>query len=131
MRRLRILVVDDTPEFLEAATTLLSAHPRAEVVGTARSAAQAIQLIGTLAPDLVIMDVVMPGMDGVAATKRIAGMPSPPEVVVVTFYNSVELQREAMAAGAVAFVSKERLVEEVFPIIDARVSGAFDPLAGV
>ena len=131
MRVLRIVIVDDSPEFLEAATTLLSAHPQVNLVGTARNAAHALQLIREHAPDLVLMEAVLPGVDGTMLTKRIVELPSPPEVVIVTFYNSVELQREALAAGAVAVVHKNRLVEDVFALIDKRVSDAGGPPAGV
>jgi DNA-binding NarL/FixJ family response regulator len=128
---IRILIVDDSPEFLEAAATLLSAHPHVQIVGTARSAAHAMQLIREHAPHLVLMEAVMPGVSGITVIKRIVELPSPPEVVIVTFYNSVELQRQAKAVGAAAVVHKNRLVEDVFPLIDARVPGAGGPPAAV
>lgn len=123
--------MDDSREFLEAASTLLSAHPQAQVVATARSVAHAMQLVREHAPRLVLMEAVLPGADGISAARRITELPAPPEVVIVTFYNSVELKRQALAAGAIAVVHKNRLVEDVFPLIDARISGAGGPSAGV
>ena len=131
MEPIRLLIVDTSPEFLEAAASLLSAHPHAHVVGLARTGAEALRLIGPLAPDLVLVDLLMPGMDGLTVTRRIKAMPSPPAVVVLTYNQSAELRQQALDAGAIAFVNKERIVDDVFAIIDARIAQSRKGPAGV
>jgi DNA-binding NarL/FixJ family response regulator len=109
----RVLVVDDQRPFLEAARLVVDATPNFEVVGEAASGEAAVELASSLAPDLVLMDLNLPGMDGVEATRRI--LAASPATAVVALSTEVGLATRAVAAGA-AFISKsefdpDRLVE--------------------
>ena len=76
MKNVRILLVDDNPEFLKSARTFLSGHPHLEEVANVSSGKAALELIGDLSPDLLLMDIVMPGMNGIETTRRIKVLPS-------------------------------------------------------
>ena len=84
---IRVLIVDDHPVVRTGLIAMLAAEPDIEVVGEGGSGSEAIRLAGQLAPDVVLMDLRMPGMDGVAATKAIVAGGGP-RVVVVTTYDT-------------------------------------------
>jgi DNA-binding NarL/FixJ family response regulator len=80
----RVLIADDEPLFAEALEVLLSADERIEVVGRAADGSEAVELARTLEPDLVLMDLSMPGIDGFGATEQIAAGPGTVRVLVLT-----------------------------------------------
>jgi DNA-binding NarL/FixJ family response regulator len=100
----RVLVVDDQTPFREAAKLVVDATEGFEVVGEAESGEAAVELAASLEPDLVLMDVNLPAMDGMEATRRI--IESSPETTVIALSTEVGLATRAVASGAVAFVSK-------------------------
>jgi len=79
-----------------------------EVSGEAENGSRAIELVGELQPDLVLMDVQMPGIDGIETTRQITALPDPPAVVVMSTHESGDFEEMAMAAGASAFVPKSQ-----------------------
>ncbi len=79
-----------------------------EVVGEAENGQRAIELVGELRPDLVLMDVQMPGIDGIETTRRISAIPDPPAIVVMSTHESGDYVGMALAAGAVGFVPKSQ-----------------------
>ncbi|HUP73539.1 MAG TPA: response regulator transcription factor [Acidimicrobiales bacterium] len=99
-----VLIVDDQEPFRSAARLVVEMTDGFEVIGEAADGEQALDLVATLAPNLVLMDITMPGIDGIAATRRIAREHPGIRVVVLSTYP--EYQRQALDAGAVAFVSK-------------------------
>jgi DNA-binding NarL/FixJ family response regulator len=113
----RTLLVDDSPEFLGAATRFLAADPQIEIVGRALSARQAIEEAARLQPDLVLMDVAMPEMNGLVATRHIKGQPNPPRVIALTLYDNDEYRAQAQAAGADGFVAKSEFGTQLLPLI--------------
>jgi DNA-binding NarL/FixJ family response regulator len=119
MRPLRILLVDDSPEFLESATRFLSADPQIEIVGCALSGAEAVEQVTCVQPDMVLMDWMMPGMSGLEATQRIKVCPSTPSVVILTFYDNAEYRAVALAAGADGYVTKSEFGAALLPLIHA------------
>jgi DNA-binding NarL/FixJ family response regulator len=110
--KIRVLVVDDDPNFVEAARAMLAADQRLEVVGGAESGEEAVAKAAALHPQVVAMDVVMPGMDGFEAARMIRR--SKPDCRVVLVSGSIFVERDeeglqaAREAGAAAYVVKAR-----------------------
>jgi DNA-binding NarL/FixJ family response regulator len=115
---LRILLVDDSLTFLDAATHALAADPRIEIVGTALSGHEGVELVAQTHPDLVLMDVAMPGMNGFEATRLIKALPHAPQVVMLTSYDISHYRTAARTAGADSFVSKADFGAQLLPLID-------------
>ena len=109
----RVLLVDDNQDFLKAAKRFLRTVPGLELVGEATSAKQAVELSAALQPDLVLMDVAMPGMNGLAATRRIKQQPNAPKVIMLTLHTQSAFGALANEAGADGFLQKENLVVEL------------------
>jgi DNA-binding NarL/FixJ family response regulator len=102
----RILIVDDDQFFVEVLRTALLDHDDFEVVGTARNGQEAYDLAVELKPSVVLMDVSMPLLDGVEATRLIHGLPNPPAVVLITGDESEAADAAAYEAGAAAYLRK-------------------------
>jgi DNA-binding NarL/FixJ family response regulator len=109
---IRVLIADDHLLFAESLATALAVDERIDIVGIALNGAEAIDLVDLLAPDVVLMDLNMPFVDGVEATRRIAERPSAPRVLILTGSGEGEIQR-ARAVGAAGFLTKERSAAEV------------------
>ena len=114
---IRILLVDDQALFREGLRTLLSVQPGLEVVGEAGNGEEAVHLAATLHPDVVLMDLHMPVLDGVAATRRLRESRPDCRVIVLTTFDDDEYVFEGLRAGAVGYLLKdvpsERLVEAI------------------
>lgn len=108
-RRLRVMVVDDNPVVAGRIAGLLAEDPRVQVCDRVESGLLAFARIASDRPYVVLMDLEMPGIGGLAAIKRIKDLIAPPLVIVVTLYDSEEVRSQAMAAGANAFVPKARI----------------------
>jgi len=127
--RIRILVADDDPAFLATVRAILGFDERLELVAEAHDGGQAVKLADELSPDVVAMDVAMPGMDGIEATKLIrARRPDCPVVLVSGSIFEERTGRKgselAQEAGAADYVVKSRAVLE---LVDALVSAARSP----
>jgi two-component system, LytTR family, response regulator AlgR len=101
---LRVLIADDEPPARERLRALLAELPDIEVVGEAGSGADAVALAGSLAPDIALLDVRMPGMNGLEAARHLAALDEPPAVIFATAYDQYAL--EAFDAHAVAYLLK-------------------------
>lgn len=128
----QVLLVDDSPAFLAAAGALLADCPGVAVAGTASSGREALERARELEPDLVLMDLRMPGMGGLEATRRLG--PRPPVVLMTAYDDEEEYRAAAKAAGAVALLLKFELAPKLPPLIralrSARDEGpAPDPIA--
>lgn len=102
----RVLIVDDRPQVLQDLRQLLELTGMIEIAGEARNGAEAIRLAAELAPDAIVMDLEMPGMDGYEATRRIKSQVRTVRVIILSVHADPEEQQRALAAGADAFVTK-------------------------
>jgi DNA-binding NarL/FixJ family response regulator len=105
----RVMVCDDQALIRTGFATIIDAQPDLEVVGECGDGRAAVELAGRLRPDVVVMDVRMPVLDGIAATRLLAGagVPDPVKVLVVTTFNLDEYVYEALRAGASGFLLKD------------------------
>ena len=109
MRPVRVLIADDEPLFVETVEALLADDDRVEVVGTAANGKQAVELATALTPDVTLMDISMPILDGIEATRRIRERLPNASVLVLTGSSiSADVDR-ARQAGVAAFLTKDRL----------------------
>lgn len=123
MNKIRLMLVDDQSLFREALRTLLALQPDFEIVGEAENGARAIALARTLKPDVILMDLRMPVMDGVEATRSVlAAQPSVRVVVLTTFEEDEEIFA-AMRAGAVGYLLKACSAEKLCGGVRAAAQG--------
>jgi DNA-binding NarL/FixJ family response regulator len=125
---IRVLLVDDHEVFLQGLVLLLSRDERLEVVGTATNGADAVQLATALHPDVVLLDVVMPGMDGFTAAEELRAREPGAAVVLVSGLDEEAASTRAMTAGAAAFVTKSEAVARLPDILVAVALGEGDPV---
>src|SRR3954467_9680943 len=104
--QIRVLIVDDIPETRDHLTKLLGFQTDIEVVGAAASGSQAISLAGQLTPDVVLMDINMPDMDGIAAPGRVASGVPTAALVMMSVQGEADYLRRSMLAGAREFLVK-------------------------
>lgn len=109
----RVLVVDGQRAFAELLELACRSADGLECVGTAGSGEEAVDLVSTLAPDVVVMDVALPGVDGIEAARRIAERSPETAVVLLTALRDPSLVARAASAGACAYLVKEASVEEI------------------
>ncbi|SDC92308.1 response regulator [Actinokineospora iranica] len=102
-----VLVVDDQALIRAGLTALLRAAPDIEVVGEAKDGEEAMAQAAALRPDVILMDIRMPGVGGITATKRILATGSPARILVLTTFDLDDYVYEALSAGAAGFVLKE------------------------
>jgi DNA-binding NarL/FixJ family response regulator len=123
---IRVLIADDQPLIRTGLRTLLGAQDGIEVVGEASTGAGAVTESARLAPDVVMMDIRMPGTDGIQATAQVIRQPAAPRVLVLTTYDIDEYVYDALAAGASGFLLKDARPEEL--VDGVRVIAAGDAL---
>ncbi|MDP9350213.1 MAG: response regulator transcription factor [Chloroflexota bacterium] len=120
---LRILVVDDNPDFRQGLCGLLLSQPDTEVVGEATTGEQAVDMAARLQPDVVLMDLKMPGINGIEATRRIALTSPHIGILVVTMYEDDDSVFAAMRAGARGYLLKGAPKIETLRAVRAVASG--------
>ncbi len=119
----RVLLVDDHPVVRAGLKALLETTEHVEVVGEASSGEEAVEKARTLQPDIVIMDLAMPGMDGVQATRRISELGLGAKVLVVTIHDEDEYLVPALNAGAAGFLNKSAADTDLIGAIEAISHG--------
>jgi DNA-binding NarL/FixJ family response regulator len=124
---IRLLIADDQVMVREGFSALLDAQPDLDVVGTAGSGTEAVTLARRLKPDIVLMDVRMPGMDGIEATRRLnepwPGWAQPPRVLVLTTFDLDDYVYEALRAGASGFLLKDAPADDLVRAVRVVSSG--------
>jgi DNA-binding NarL/FixJ family response regulator len=102
----RVLVVDDQAAYLRAMTSVVRETPGFEVVGEASSGEESVEVAARVLPDLVLMDVNLPGIDGLEATRRLLARDGPPLVLLLSTYDEDAGDQFVADSGAVAYVTK-------------------------
>jgi len=121
---IRVIVVDDHPIVRSGIVGMLSLEPDFDVVGEANNGAEAVALVAELNPDVVLMDLRMPGMDGVEATRAIiGGNKKPPRILVVTTYDTDADILRAVEAGASGYLLKDTPIDTLLNGVRAAARG--------
>src|SRR5437660_1348406 len=115
----RVLLADDQTLFRVGLARLLEADPRVEIVGEAADGAEAVRLVGSLKPDVVLMDLKMPNMDGISATREIVSKHPDVKVLILTTWDADNHVIQALKAGASGYILKDSKVE---PIISSLLA---------
>ncbi len=120
---IRVLIVDDDALVRAGLRMILGGSPRIEVVGDASDGGAAVAAHDELRPDVVLMDIRMPGVDGIEATARIRATPEPAQVIVLTTFDADDLVVRALRAGAGGFLLKDSPPERLIAAIEAVRDG--------
>ncbi|MFJ9713842.1 response regulator [Streptomyces sp. NPDC101234] len=122
----RVVLADDQPLVRSGLRVIMADHPDLEVVGEAATGAEAVQLVRDAGPDVVVMDIRMPGMDGIEATRLITAGSTTTRVLVLTTFDEDDHVYGALRAGASGFVVKDMALDDILAAI--RVVAAGDAL---
>jgi DNA-binding NarL/FixJ family response regulator len=120
---IRVLLVDDNARFLEIESHFLSKQPEFKIVGSATSGEGALTQVVNLHPDLVLMDLTMPGMNGLQATSQIKKQPNAPRIIIVTLHDQPAYRAMCEDVGADGFITKDNFGAALIHMIH----GLFDP----
>jgi two-component system nitrate/nitrite response regulator NarL len=118
MGKIKVLVVDDNPVFLRAATLMLGALPRLDVVASSRSGATVLSIAQLEQPQLILLDVNMPGLDGLLTAKLLHAAGITAKIVFVSLADAPDAEARALDVVADGFVAKSHFAEEIQPLID-------------
>lgn len=118
-----VLLVDDHEVVRAGMQAFLSTQPGLQIVGSAASGEEAVRLATELIPDVVLMDLVMPEMDGVEATRRVRSVSPRTQIVVLTSYHDDEFIFPALQAGAISYILKSSRMDEVANAIRLAAQG--------
>ncbi|MGH2588690.1 MAG: response regulator [Dehalococcoidia bacterium] len=119
-----VLIVDDHQIVREGLATLLSEEPDIRVLAEAENGAQAVNLAATLQPDVILMDLLMPQMDGIEATRQLREGNHPGQVLVLTSYAEDHRVSDAIRAGAIGYLLKDVLKDDLLRAIRNAATGA-------
>jgi len=123
MAPISILIVDDHEVVRNGIRAYLETLPKFNVVGEAASGEEAIKMAGELIPDVVLMDLVMPGMDGIETTREVKKISPRTQIVVLTSYHEDEQIFPALKAGAISYVLKDMKMDKLAEAIQSAIHG--------
>ncbi|HMV30054.1 MAG TPA: response regulator transcription factor, partial [Anaerolineales bacterium] len=123
MKAIRVLIVDDHEIVREGLQTLLSEEKEIEVVGTAGDSDEAVSMVKRHKPDVVLMDVILPGVDGIETTRRVVATNPSTRVLMLTSYSDDQRVREAIQAGAIGYLLKDVLKADLLNAIRSAAAG--------
>jgi NarL family two-component system response regulator LiaR len=118
-----ILLADDHEVVRQGVRALLEVHTEFDVVGEAKNGAEAVKMVEEFVPDVVLMDLIMPGMDGVEATRLIKNVSPRTQIVVLTSYHEDEHIFPALKAGAISYLLKDMKMDELVEAIKKAALG--------
>ncbi len=127
----KILICDDHKIFREGLRALLSGQPGVRVVGGARDGEEAVRLARELSPDIVIMDITMPGLNGIEAARKLAKAKKSARVIALSMHNDRKYVTEIFKAGARAYLLKDSAFDELMDAIKAVSCGRYFLSAGI
>lgn len=114
---IRLLLVDDQPAVRRGLGMRLHLEPDIQIIGEASTGREALSMVQALSPDVVLMDVEMPEMDGIEATAALSASIPTSAVVILSIHDDVQTRERAQAAGAVAFVEKRGVTDHLLAAI--------------
>ncbi|MFE1315948.1 response regulator [Streptomyces sp. NPDC058755] len=120
---IRVLLADDQQLIRTALQMVMADAPDLEVVGEAGDGAEAVELTAALEPDVVVMDIRMPGMDGIEATRKITAGPGKAQIVVLTTFDDDDYVYGALQAGASGFLVKDMALDEILAAVRVVAGG--------
>ena len=120
---IRVAIADDHPEMRVTLRLLLSLSKVIEIVCVTSNGQEAVDCVQRLQPDVLVMDIHMPVLDGFAATKQINDLSVPTRVILISTYTGNFIARQAAAAGAQAFVPKDEVGKSLLPAIETVHGG--------
>ena len=121
---IKVLLVDDQPTVLQGLRMRLGLEPDLVVIGEAEDGQAAIDLVGARSPDVIVLDLEMPGMDGIATAQALRTIAPEGVVIILSIHSDMVARRRALAAGAVAFIEKNAGVEPLLAAIRRGRAGA-------
>ncbi|MBQ3646341.1 MAG: response regulator transcription factor [Synergistaceae bacterium] len=124
-KTIKILLADDHKLFLEGLAELIKKRPDIELSGQAKNGLQAIEEAEKIKPDIILMDIAMPELNGIKALKRILAKFPDMKFIMLSMYNSRELIVESLRAGAQGYILKECTSDELYEAIKSVINGNF------
>jgi DNA-binding NarL/FixJ family response regulator len=128
---MKILIADDHPIFLSGLRSLFENNKKMEVVGEAKNGQEAVSLVKKLKPDIVVMDINMPVMNGIEATKEILSIAASTKVIALSIHSDKQFVKEMLDAGAVGYLLKDDAGSECISAIEKVTNGDMFLSSGV
>lgn len=119
----RILVVDDFEKFRQFVVELLGKRPELQVVGEASDGLEALQKAVELRPDLILLDIALPSLNGIEVARQIRGLVPESKIIFLTQESSSDMAQEALSVGARGYVTKNMVLADLFAAVETVLSG--------
>jgi DNA-binding NarL/FixJ family response regulator len=123
MASVRILVVEDFPPFRQVVSTKLATRDDLQVICEVSDGLDAVRKAGELRPDLIVLDIGLPGLNGIEAARQIRTLAPESKIIFLTQESSAEVVQEALRLGACGYVKKLKAAKELLAAVDAVISG--------
>jgi len=123
MKKIKILLVDDNSKVRQGINRMLKRSPRVEIVGEAGSGKEALELVKKATPDIVLLDVQMPGMNGYEVARRLAESGSSAQVLALSGYNERQYVLGMFASGAVGYITKDEAPQQLIRAVQEVADG--------
>jgi DNA-binding NarL/FixJ family response regulator len=121
MKIKKVFIVDDDPEFRRFLKEFLSDQPGLKIVGEAADGKQALEKVKKIKPDLVLLDIRMPGMDGFSASRLLKRIMPDLQIIIMTIFDDLEYKESVVENGAFGYVVKSNLTRDLMPAIRAAL----------